>query len=111
LIVCGGNPSTVKYLQWDFIAPLAKSSSGSEKADGPKDLQTILERIVRQIRDRPLLQIFIIQAGQAVNKSPPGAAELFTIGIQSIASVELALCRLLNNSGLPISAMRLRIAF
>src|SRR5207244_5579976 len=62
LIVClrRKSPSTLKYLQWDLIAPSAKGSSGSESADGPKDLQTILQGIVRLVRGRPLLQICIV---------------------------------------------------
>jgi hypothetical protein len=95
----------VKYLQRDFIDPLAKSSSGSESSDGPKDLQTILgKRMVRLVRGRPVLQIFMMRSIQALNKSAPGPAELFTIQTQQNASVDLALSGLLNNSGLPISA-------
>ena len=64
----------------------------------------ILKRIVRLVRSRPLLQNFIVKLSQALNKSAPDAAELFTIRMQQNASVELALYGLLNNSGLPISA-------
>lgn len=60
--------------------------------------------MVRQVRSRPLLQIFTVKVSQALNKSAPGAAELFTIRTQQNASVQLALSGLLNNSGLPISA-------
>jgi hypothetical protein len=95
----------VKYLQRDFIDPLAKGSSGSESSDGPKDLQTILgKRMVRLVRGRPVLQIFMMRSIQALNKSAPGPAELFTIQTQQNASVDLALSGLVNNSGLPISA-------
>jgi hypothetical protein len=99
----------VKYLQRDFIDPLAKGSSGSESPDGPKDLQTILgKRMVRLVRGRPVLQIFMMRSIQALNKSAPGPAELFTIQTQQNASVDLALSGLVNNSGLPISAAVLR---
>jgi hypothetical protein len=64
--------------------------------------------MVRRVRGRPVLQIFMVKSNQALNKSAPGRAELFTIRTQQNASVPLALSGLLNNSGLPISAAVLR---
>jgi hypothetical protein len=60
--------------------------------------------MVRLVRGRPLLHIFMVKSNEAVNKSAPRSVELFTIRTKKNASVELALCGLLNNSRLPISA-------
>src|SRR2546428_1925997 len=61
--------------------------------------------MVRQVRGCPVLQIFMVKSNQALNKSAPGPAELFTIRTQQSEGVDLALSGLLNNSGLPISAV------
>jgi hypothetical protein len=61
--------------------------------------------MVRLVRGRPLLHIFMVKSNEAVNKSAPRSVELFTIRTKKNASVELALRGLLNNSRLPISAV------
>jgi hypothetical protein len=61
--------------------------------------------MVRLVRGRPLLHIFMVKSNQTLNKSAPASAELFTIRTKKKARVQLALCGLLNNSGLPISAV------